>query len=426
MADRIIHIFIASASDSVELVEIARREIEIINNVFSTKIPISLKVHNWKNVACSGMGNPENRVLEQMSITDSNIFVEIFRFRFGSPTGNINADTGVAYKSGMEEEFDIAYKCWENNSTPDIIVLKSEEDIPRANLLDFESLKDIDNFFEGFKAEGQHPGLYNVFKDVSDFREVFRRNILVRVVELIQKPQEDGEANVGTYYQKIGLLNLFLEEHNNERNSCKSNQINRTGTLRLHARTGYSFISRLGQFNANINKALQRGVKFQMIMQNPWSLNAFYAARSEKEFKKQFSLYQAGKITTDDILRAFENSHWYKERYLTSIKGYDQLKKAYGRKIELRVSDMDLSNSILLTDDELFFEPYLNNINIGQRNIPLFELRASKSAELYKDAERDFNDLWSSSCKYSDFKSQTNAFRERLRQYLLYNVRRTK
>lgn len=79
---------------------------------------------------------------------------------------------------------------------------------------------------------------------------------------------------------------------------------------------------------------------------------------------------------------------------------------------------MDLSNSILLSDNELFFEPYLNSISVGQKNIPLYELRASKNADLYKDAERDFEDMWKSGCRFVDFKKLETEYRKRICEYL--------
>lgn len=418
MADRIIHIFLAFTEDATSLRDIASHEIELINNWFSTKIPLNLKLHDWKHVGVSSMGNPEKNILDQMPIEESNIFIAVFRFNYGKPTGNTDPETGNKYKSGMEEEFYTAYRYREQHNTPDIIIMKSEEDVPRINIRSQSDFEDIDAFFEEFRAEGAHPGLFSTFKNEKEFGEIFRRNIMSRVVTFLQKAEGENQPEIGAYYKNLGLLDLFLDDQNNIRNSHKTKQIKTTKHLRLHARTCYSFISRLGSFYAEIYSALKKGMTFRIIMQNPWSLNAIYAARGEDQFKRQFALYEKEQISAEELLRAFEASHWYKERYLSCIEGYKVLKKEFGRKIQLKFSDMDLSNSILLSDNELFFEPYLNNISVGHKNIPLYEIRAAKMAMLYTDSERDFEDMWKIGCGYDTFMKNKASYRTRIREYL--------
>ena len=272
-------------------------------------------------------------------------------------------------------------------------------------------------FFAEFQAEATHPGLFNTFKDESEFREIFRRNIMSRVIPLLQCTMGGDVPEIGGYYQDVGLLNLYLDDQNIDRNLCKIEQIKNTKCLRLHARTCYNFISRLGVFYPEIYAALKRGMSFHLIMQNPWSLNAIYAARSEDIFKRQFAQHQRKQITTEELLTTYEETHWYKERYLPCLEGYKILKHEFGGRIQLRFSDMDLSNSILLSDEELFFEPYLNSIKVGHKKIPLYEIRANKKATLYKDAERDFKDVWESGCSYYRFEKAGIDYRARLRDY---------
>ena len=310
MADRIIHIFFAYTEDASSLQSIAHHEIELINSWFSTKVPIHLKLRDWKHNCVSNMGNPEKSVLTQMPIAESDIFVAVFRFNYGTPTGNCNPKTGIPYKSGMEEEFYTAYNCWEENKKPDIIIMKSEEDVPRKNLSSRGNFEEIDAFFAEFRAEGKHPGLYNTFKDENDFAELFRRNIMSRIVAILNSTSDGNKPQIGSYYKQLGLLDLFLDTQNNERNSHKTSQIKCTKRLRLHARSCYSFISRLGSFYAEIYSALENGMTFHVIMQNPWSLNAIYAARSDDNFRKKFTAYQKRQLNAEDLLDAFEHSHW--------------------------------------------------------------------------------------------------------------------
>lgn len=417
MKDRIIHIFFAFAEDALPLLEIAKHEIELINHWFSTKIPLNLTLHDWKHTGVANMGNPEQKVLERMPIDKSDIFMAVFRFNYGKPTGNKHPVTGVEYKSGMEEEFYTAYEYWKEHKRPDIIILKSEEDIPRKSLRSQDDLANIEAFFGEFSAAGKHPGLFNTFYNEMDFKEIFRRNIMSRVVDILLDSVGDKGPTLGDYYQNLGLMDLYLERQNDARNASKKEQIRKTNQLRLHARTCYSFISRVGSFYPEIHKALERGMTFKLIMQNPWSLNAMYSARSEKQFKKLFAEHQKEQ-KTDELLKAYEQTHWYKERYLLCLRGYEELKAEFRGQIKLRVSDMDLSNSIFISDEELFFEPYLNSLPVGRPKPPLYEIRANQESILYKDAVRDFEDLWSSSYSYEVFLKYESNYRARLHEFL--------
>lgn len=422
MHDRIINIFFAHTDDGKPLYNIANREIELMNHWLSTNIHITLKLNVWHQVCVSNMGNPEQCVMDQMPIAESNIFVAVFRFSYGRPTGNINPDTGEMYKSGMEEEFHAAYKSFIQNNCPDIIIMKSEEPVPRKYTA--YPFADMDTFFTEFRAEGKHPGLYNTFCNEAEFAEVFRRNIMSRLIAILRDIPEENTPSIGKYYQDRGLFDLFLEEHNGIRNQCKTTQIATTKLLRIHARTCYSFISRMGRFHAETRKALENGARFQIIMQNPWSLNSIYAARSDPQFRKKFADFRQHKITASDLLAAFEHNHWYTERFLSCKTGYQSLKKDFSRQIQLRFSEMDLANSILLTDNEIYFEPYFNSIGVGTRNIPLYEIRATSASTLYQDAVTDFEDLWETSCSFTKFLNNETFYREKLCNYLEYTVRR--
>lgn len=424
MADKIIHIMLAFARDSVPLSEIAKHEIKLLNNTFSSIFPISLETHDWVQNGVSGMGNPEKQVLSTIPLENCDIFVGIFRFDYGNPTGNINPGTGQPYKSGMEEEFDVAYRYWKNAKKPDIIILKSEEAIPRENIRSNCNIDDLENFFNEFRHDGHHPGLYNTFSNEVEFGEQLRRNMMSRIIDTLRNTKDLIRLGVEDYYNHLGILDFFVENNNHSRNERKVEQIKNTRKLRLHARTCYSYICKLGFFYPEIGRALEAGMEFRVIMQNPWSLNAIHAARDEDQFRKCFNQYQNNKISADELLAAFESSLWYRTKYLECIVGFNELHNKYGKKISLKISDMDLSNSILLSDKEVFFEPYLNGFSLGSKVIPLFEIRATRSAELYQDAERDFDDIWKTSCGIVKFTKNKAEYRKRLLEYLKREVRR--
>ena len=79
---------------------------------------------------------------------------------------------------------------------------------------------------------------------------------------------------------------------------------------------------------------------------------------------------------------------------------------------------MDASNSIFLSDNCLFFEPYINTVSAGRKSLSLFEIQATRESELYKDSDAYFNIVWESSCSYNVYNKNLKFYKERLKEYL--------
>lgn len=242
-------------------------------------------------------------------------------------------------------------------------------------------------------------------KNKEDFLKKFRNSMLQYANKVINERKEKGGPNIGSVLQERGYLNIFTNADNDKRNSIKKEEIKVTKNLRLHAKSCHAFLARGIVFNEVIKKALSRGMKFKIIMQNPWSLNSLYLSLNREEFEsqEQYEDYIKHKMSSEEILKIFEKSHWYTERFSLCIKGYKELKQSFRTKIELRVSDRDASNSLFLSDKYLFFEPYLNTVRAGEKSLSLFEMQVSKSSELYKDSDDYFKSVWESSYSYDFF-----------------------
>lgn len=412
-----INIFFASASDAKELLEIAKNEIASINNMMQGKVHYN--VLDWGSCTVSSMGNPEGEILKQIPIDEANYFVEVFRFKYGTPTGNINPNTMQPYNSGMEEEFFKAYDVWKKDKRLEMIIFKSEESIPRNMAVNYKELEKCEKFFKEFQADGKHPGLYNTYRSTNEFAEKFRKNILQRLYIEIR---QDIPIEYQVYLQKKekGFVDIYFDNDSDKRNKIKQREIETTSSLKLQANSGYSFIAMGTIHYPNIRKALERGMKFEIIMQNPWSLNAVYLALKASDFqnKQQYNQYLKRKLSVDEIIDVYKKSYWKTERFQTCMSGYERLKKDFKAKIELKVSDQYLSNSILLTDNYMFLEPYYNTIESDKKTISMFEMQMEKDSDLYKDTNAYFDILWQSGYAYNYFKKNEKKFEERLRESL--------
>jgi len=400
---------LASTEDASQLLAIAKKELDVINDVL--RGTISIKAFDWKKSAVSGMGNAQENIFEQANIEEADYFVSIFRFNYGKPTGNKYPDSELRYNSGMEEEFYKAYHLWELYKSPEIMIFKSEEPVPRDHI---GGIKKLENFFKDFHGDGKHPGLYNTFKNEADFAEKFRKNILARVFKTISddKPAE---------YDRSNMTNIFFDNDNSKRNSIKAGELQKTETIRLQAKSCYSFLATDGILQAPVRKALDKGSKFELIIQNPWTLHALQWALTADDFAKQrlqYKKYEKKTMSAEDIMDTYKQCHWIYARYELSIKGYKDLSSEFKGKIELRVTNLDLSNSILFTDDFLFLEPYIHTLKSKTRSLSLFEVQIPKGSEIYKDTSDYFASRLRLSEAFGAFKKNEDAYKETLLQDL--------
>ncbi len=390
----------AYAKDSTkELLPVVEQTVKDLNAVFADVAEIELRT--WAD-ATPARGIGEAQVLKQMNFLEIDYFVEVFRWLFGEPTG-MKDPNGVPYRSGMEQEFDIAYR---TKKRPGIALFRSSEPVPQEHLRKAaEDLPMMDDFFTQCQRNNTHPVLYKSFRSVEDFRASLFKTLSKEVIRACRP---------ATGAQPDNYTDLFFQDRNDERNIRKIEQINKTAALRLSAKTGFSFLSQEGALRPYIYNALQRDLNFKLIVQDPWSFNALLAGIKAKDY----SHLMQKKITAEELLAIYEAGSWYRHRRVGVFEGYETLRREFKGNISMKLSDSDMSISCLLSDDRVFLEPYFNSIQPGTKNLSLFEIMATSDQPLYGDTERDFSQLWRTSTPYPVFKKEEASRREKLRAYL--------
>ena len=223
--------------------------------------------------------------------------------------------------------------------------------------------------------------------------------------------------------QQIGknkFVNFFLDEDNLERNKSKQEELQQTSILKLHANTGYSFLVPKASHGTLMRKGLDRGMKVQIIIQNPWSVNAILTLLRKDDFQsdKDYTDYLKNKLPADKLMEIYRSCHWLEARLSVCINSYKRLKRKYKSLIELRLSNRDLSNSILLTENYLFFEPYFGILEMDNKDISVFEVQFSKQSTVYKDTDTYFNKLWETSYTFTYYEKNRLLFETRLKNQL--------
>jgi hypothetical protein len=415
-----ITLFLAYCSDSEDLKEIVFQVINEINDYISGFYHTMITVKEWKHSTYAGMGNAEQQILAQMPPDRCNIFVGIVRYRFGSPTGNINPDTGEIYLSGMEEEFCCAYRTWEKNRTPHIMVFKSSEPIPREHINE-EQIRNINNYFSEFRPDGRYPGIYREFGSKEAFESEFRKNIILLLNKILPSNHSKEQEE-----RKPVFEHIFRQDTNTERNQRKAQEISKGKELKLFAKTGISFLEHPSLFNQNVYTALNQGASFKVIILNPWSPNGIYTALCEEVNyrrlnKRVLQEFLSDKLNAEKVIEHFEKSEWY-SKYKRSISGYENMRVSYRDKVELRMTNLDSEASIFLTETCCFYEPYLNSTTVSRPTLPLFEVVIKNDDPIYDYISKYFDSIWETAYRFSSY--DENRFKELMKLY--YNAKYTK
>ena len=215
------------------------------------------------------------------------------------------------------------------------------------------------------------------------------------------------------------LTSIFFDENNFERNIAKQEALTNTSVVKLQANTGYSFLVPMAIHNSSICKGLDRGMRIQIIVQNPWSVNAILTLLRKNDFNgdREYTSYLSNRLPVDRLMEAYLESHWLNERLNVCFKYYLKLKKAYPKQIELRLSNRVLSNSILLTDSYLFFEPYISMLEMDKKDIAFFEIQIPNNNALYTETNDYFDKLWKTSYKYHIYKKSEHLLRQQVKNY---------
>ena len=194
-SDYSLHVFVATPRD----VAAERNRLALIvrdlNNAFATH-GLTLELLDWRDVV-PGLGRPEDVILDQLPVEKWDVFIGVLWAHFGTPPGREDPETGKPFLSGTEEEFTVACRSWQETDKPRILFYRCKRPIP-PDRLDPEQFALVQKFFDGFKPDGEHPGLPQEYGTVDDFERRVRQDLLKLLLEYSRgEKQATLESEVG-------------------------------------------------------------------------------------------------------------------------------------------------------------------------------------------------------------------------------------
>lgn len=373
-------IFIAAPSDVKVEFGIAQKVISILNAVYGNILNIRFEMDRGKN-ASPCIGNPQEKILQQYKMTDYDYFIGILHTRFGSPTNSINKNNGSEFQSGTQQEFYDAYDSFKKYGKPEILIYHSQKKVSPG----VYQVKEVQDFLNLLYAHGEHPALYSTFRTSSEFESLLIKHLAYHIQEKEKTKiiQDDSLLKKAT---NNGLKNIYLDLDNkvnddcSHRNKLKQNLFSTSKTVFLMAFTGYSFLALHGNiFRKDLLSFLNNGGKIKIILTDPKGDIAKRIAYAEANIQ-----YNTEKININ---------YSYIKSYEDCIEQFIELKKTYGEQIQLKLSNDILTATILMSENECFFEPYLYFFQ-DKHKVKTFEIVVDNKSKLYLHMHELFQTYW--------------------------------
>lgn len=205
------------------------------------------------------------------------------------------------------------------------------------------------------------------------------------------------------------IENMYSMREDTERVDAKRKALaEENDTIRLVTHTGAAyFIDETQLFYDHVRDALERGVRFNVIVSSPWSSLATFMPHDSGTDPDKYQ----------NIAEPIESSPPYNNSFLPVIKSYKLLKSIYPRLIELRITCMDVSHSILLTSTVGFSEPYITSYSQCENRWGMnsFEVEFRRNSRYYAPILEELRVLWEISSTCAEFEANQGQHKATLR-----------
>jgi Phosphotransferase enzyme family len=192
---------------------------------------------------------------------------------------------------------------------------------------------------------------------------------------------------------------------NRSRNAAKARALQdaaaRKSSVKLLAETGNSYLHFRGPFFPEV-EALISSASLQVVLANPSFVESHGISAA---YQDRLNLDDLG---IHSLLR---------QKFAESLAGYELLRTQEQNGIEVRVSRYGIGGTLLMTDDVIFFEPYLRSDRTRrhQRLFETFELRFSAQNSHVRDLfNQHFAFYWTASDPFEKLAANEVAYRSLL------------
>ena len=175
---KVLRVFLASPAD----VQPERTKVENViaelNRLVALELSLHLEIVRWEDTV-PGMGRPQQVILDQIDLNDTDLFIGILWNHFGTPTGQAD--------SGTKEEFQIAYDAWKSKGKPRIMFYFCQRP---TNLQTIEQVEQKSRVIK-FRDQFSLMGLLRDYSEVTEFETYLREHLTHNLFKLGILPKNE-------------------------------------------------------------------------------------------------------------------------------------------------------------------------------------------------------------------------------------------
>jgi hypothetical protein len=202
---------------------------------------------------------------------------------------------------------------------------------------------------------------------------------------------------------------IYTPDDSDARNKAKRKALAREQhVIRLTAHGGASYLLEENYlFYDQVIDALNRRVRLDIVITNPWNSLASHLPRDES----------ADPANHSNIDQRLENSTYYQETFRPVTESYQSLKRRYPGLIELRLVRTDIPASMLITSDTIFVESYITSNPEARtgKGMDFQEAEFGRDSRYYTTTLKEFENQWGLSSTWEDFQENQESHKDTLR-----------
>jgi hypothetical protein len=180
-----IKVFVSCPGDVKKEKDLVRQACEDLSHSFATAgKDIRFFIFDWLDLSRK-FGEKPQEIINQI-YAEYNIYIGILWNRYGTPTGTVNSVTGEDFRSGTEEEFDIAIKRYNSGEKLSIYFYFKEMSRPTSASRVQQGL--VMDLQEQIKKD--HHSWYDTFPETEESLEFYRKVNQVLNEYALNKEQE--------------------------------------------------------------------------------------------------------------------------------------------------------------------------------------------------------------------------------------------
>jgi len=190
-------VFLSSSNSLLKHREIVKTVVDELNDTVSKFSDGRLSLFRWEKETNPQMGRPQEVIFKQSAFQQMDIYIGLIG-RYLGP--------------GTKEEFDEAYSSFKMSGKPEIMMFQDISPLTGESI-NIEQINKAQQFIDGFKEGGEHPGLIITYKNTRELEKKVRRSLTEFMLRRTESARDGILSGIPSYAERMvsaGITNFYV------------------------------------------------------------------------------------------------------------------------------------------------------------------------------------------------------------------------